>query len=948
MAILPAMVQSVSAAPTPEQLQMLQQLSPQQQQQALKALQKGSVSGFGNVSGSKEATSLNEPEVVTPRAPDGNAAMEATIKEGTDAPTLEEVKEEKEVTQELKQFGYDLFSGTPTTFAPATDIPIPSNYVVGPGDNIQVQLFGKENAEYDLVVSREGKLRLPGIGPVSVAGLTFSKLQSTLQGRIKRQMIGVKANITMGTLRSIRVFVLGDVERPGSYTVSALSNLTNALFVSGGIKPIGSLRNVQLKRRGKVVSRMDLYDLLLKGDTSGDARLLPGDVIFIPPIGKTVGVAGEVRRPAIYEMKTEQTVQEAIEFAGGFLPTAYTKATQLERITLSGEKTLVDIDASQPLNLKKHIQDGDVLRVYSVLDKMQDIVLISGHVQRPGGAQWRPGMRLTDIVPNIDTLLPKPDLEYTLIKREMPPHRHIEMITTRLSEALKDPKSVYNTELKPRDEVFFFGGGTDREKLIEPIIEQLKQQQRYNQPASIVTVSGNVYHPGTYPLAPNMRLSDLIRAAYDLKPKTDLDYVIVSREDHISGKVSAFSTSIRNTMQANGRDIDIVLKPKDQVFVFTTDAMAEKGIRRQALIEPLIEKLRIQSKQGESAPVVTISGYVRDPGQYPLDQKMQIADLIKAAGGLTESAYTLSAELSRYNVVAGQYREIDHKVINNTQIFAGTISREFTLRPYDTLHVKRVPLWSEQQTIELKGEIKFPGVYPFKRGERLSSVIKRAGGFLDQAFIDGAVFLREELREKEQEQINGMAARLESDLAAMALEQSQVQTADKKSDPQSVAMANSLLKQLRQTQAMGRLVVNLNEINWTENEPGEYDVVLKDGDKLFIPTNTQEVTIIGEVQQSTSHLYAEDKDRDDYINLSGGFTYKADEDRVYIVRANGAVVSEDNTAWYGDSKSVRPGDTIVVPLKADRMKPLTLWANVTQILYQLGIAAAAWQTVGVF
>jgi protein involved in polysaccharide export with SLBB domain len=189
----------------------------------------------------------------------------------------------------LEPFGYLLFKGVPVTFAPATDIPVPADYVVGPGDEVRVQLFGSVDENYSLVVNRDGSVNFPDIGPVDVAGLSFADMREVLQARVAEQMIGVRASITLGELRSIRVFVLGDVNRPGSFTVSSLSTMTNALFVSGGVHPIGSLRNVQLKRKGKVVGRLDLYDLMLRGDNSNDARLQPGDVIFIPPIGSTVG-----------------------------------------------------------------------------------------------------------------------------------------------------------------------------------------------------------------------------------------------------------------------------------------------------------------------------------------------------------------------------------------------------------------------------------------------------------------------------------------------------------------------------------------------------------------------------------------------------------------------------------------------------------------------------------
>ena len=203
----------------------------------------------------------------------------------------------------LKPFGYDLFRATPTTFAPATDIPVPTEYVIGPGDTFEVLLIGAGGGRYRLVVGRDGVVDFPELGPIAVAGVRFDAARDLLEQRVAEQMIGMRASISMGALRSIQVFVLGEAESPGSYTVSGLSTITNALLVSGGAKTIGSLRNIQLKRGGQIVGRIDLYDLLLNGDTSADQRLQPGDVIFIPPVGPTVAISGEVRRPAIYEVR---------------------------------------------------------------------------------------------------------------------------------------------------------------------------------------------------------------------------------------------------------------------------------------------------------------------------------------------------------------------------------------------------------------------------------------------------------------------------------------------------------------------------------------------------------------------------------------------------------------------------------------------------------------------
>src|SRR5690606_36154482 len=199
----------------------------------------------------------------------------------------------------LRPFGYSLFAGAPTTFAPVTEIPIPTDYILGPGDSIRLQMFGKENQQHELQVSRDGTIELPQSGPMPVAGLDFDEVKQQLTRWVREKYIGVDAAVSLGELRSMQVFILGEARTPGAYTVSSLSTMTNALFVSGGVKLTGSLRKVQLKRQGKQIAELDLYDLLLRGDTSDDRRLMPGDVIFIPPVGTTAAIEGEVRRPAI-------------------------------------------------------------------------------------------------------------------------------------------------------------------------------------------------------------------------------------------------------------------------------------------------------------------------------------------------------------------------------------------------------------------------------------------------------------------------------------------------------------------------------------------------------------------------------------------------------------------------------------------------------------------------
>ncbi|MCF6337947.1 MAG: SLBB domain-containing protein, partial [Gammaproteobacteria bacterium] len=380
---------------------------------------------------------------------------------------------------------------------------------------------------------------------------------------------------------------------------------------------------------------------------------------------------------------------------------------------------------------------------------------------------------------------------------------------------------------------------------------------------------------------------------------------------------------------------------------------------RSVLLGSVIVQIKEQANSGAPTAVVRVSGLVKSPGEYPLEENMGVADLLRAAGGLTESAYTLEAELSRYHIDQEKGRLTHHVSIQLAAFMSAAewdkTEDQLRLRSYDSLHIKRLPNWTAQRVVEVIGEVRFPGSYPVKRGETLLELLERAGGLTEEAFAEGAVFLRESLRKKEQDQLDAMSLRLESDLAAIDLEKAQASDETQR----SAGMASSLLKQLKATKAVGRLVIDLplllasRNSHWDRDEDEEEsefeeDILLKDGDKLMVPGLTQEVTILGEVQHTTSHLFREGRSVQQYINRSGGMTYRADEDRVYVVRANGAVVPSHSTNWFGTNLEVRPGDTIVVPLDAERMKPLTLWTNVSQIIYQIGIAAASWNAVGIF
>jgi len=721
----------------------------------------------------------------------------------------------------LKPFGYDLFSNVPTTFAPATDMPVPAEYVIGPGDTVKVQLIGSVKASYSLVVGRDGELRFPELGPISVAGLPYDEMQRRIEDTVAEQLIGTRAVVGLGALRAVQVLVTGEAARPGSYTVGGLSTMTNALLVSGGVTPIGSLRNVQLKRDGRVIAALDLYALLLRGDSRNDVRIQSGDLIFIPPVGPTAGVAGEIRRPAIYEFRGAATVGDLVTLGGGLTAEAAPKLARLERIDPARGRVLLDVDLTTAAGRATPLRTGDVLRIEGVRPTLADSVSLEGHVYRPGLSQFRAGLRLTDVLPSVDELRPNADLHYVLIRRELMPSRRVVALSADLGRAYEQPFSDANPVLNPRDRILVF----------------------------------------------------------------DLE-------------------SARTTQLA-----------------------------------PLLEDLRRQGTREEPSQVVSVDGSVRMPGTYPLEPGMTVADLVRAGGSLDEAAFGAEAELARYEVVDGETRRTALITINLAAALAGDTGADIPLAPFDLLTIKQVPQWAQQESISLEGEVRFPGRYAIQRGETLAAVIRRAGGLTDLAFAEGVVFTRQSLKEREAEQIRALTDRLERDLTALALQNSQLQ-AGGQGAAQSLSVGQSLLAELRNAQPVGRLAIDLPRV--LDREPGAAgDILLKDRDRLVVPRRSQEVTVIGEVQTVTSHLYQPGLDRGDYVNLSGGLTQKADDGRIYVVRANGQVVASGGGWFRDDARRIRPGDTIVVPVDTERLPPLPLWTSVTSIIYNLAVAVAA-------
>ncbi|MFT6193209.1 MAG: protein involved in polysaccharide export with SLBB domain [Cognaticolwellia sp.] len=904
-----------SADVSQAQIEQFKQMSPSQQK-ALASTMGVDLSilkskGNGGASNAQQqAPSLNE--LVPPR---DNASSDKTTEPNVElidsqaSNSLLQFSSSKN-SLELKPFGYDLFAGEPSTFAPVSDIPIPSEYMIGPGDSLSIQLYGKETVSYNLTINRQGNVDIPKLGPVNVAGQSFSEAKSLITSIIDERILGVKSNISMGELRSIKVFVLGEAYRAASYTLSSLSTVTQAIYAAGGINDIGSLRNIQVKRRGKVIAELDLYQLLLQGDTSGDISLMAGDVVFIPTVGTTVGIKGEVSRPAIYELKNEQSIAEVISLAGGVKATAYKQVGKIARINKSGLRSVLSVNLLTGQN--SQVKNGDTIEVASVLSTLEQSITVKGHIQRPGIYGWYKNIKLSDILRSINDFKTQPDLEYILITRKNPITGKLTSYNVNFADYIKSQQASSDFVLQAEDTIYVFNKQINRSESLTPLLNVLKAQTQLAELATIVSAKGAVRNPGDYPLTVNATVNDLLNAAMGYTQNSELEYALLARKD------KQLNTSVLYIDLTSATAKNISLTALDRLFLFN------RNKPRTELLEGLIIELRQQADKSKAQNVVSINGDVHFPGQYPYVINMTSNELINLAGGLKESSYLVNADLVRFNHDGIENAEISHQNINPAS--------QFILQSLDNLHIKRIPDWQEKREIELAGEVVFPGSYIIQKGETLKNVIQRAGGLTTEADASATIFTRAALKKQEAEKIAQLQAQLENETA-------QIKLTDDEASSAELTESSALLTQLNSAEAIGRLVIDLPQV--LSNNLA--DIRLDDGDVLYIPKTRESISVIGEVQYATSHLYENGVNFNDYINRSGGLKTRADQERIYIIKADGTVqLASNNNNWFSSQADMlAPGDTIVIPLDLEYKDSLTLWSAVTQIIYNSAVAVAA-------
>ena len=736
------------------------------------------------------------------------------------SPTLLDTIEPERMLRELKQFGYDFFKNSLQLTSAIDAMPVGSQYILGPGDVLSMSTWGAVNLRQELIVDRNGELMIPKVGPVRVWGLPFDKAKTAVGQAMNRYFRNYEMSLTLGKLRTIQVYVVGEVEAPGNYPVSALATVINALAAAGGPSHNGSLRSVRVTRGAKAVATVDLYDMLLSGDRNKDVQLQNGDTIFVPVIGPVVAVAGEVRRPAIYELNGKTTIPDILKMAGGVAASGSLGRIQIERLENNSGRIALDF-VSKGVNFEAELavvelKDHDMVKVFPVQAAMRQVVVVKGHVQQAGEHQFRPGMRLTDLIPSTQVLLPESYLDSVEITRISPPDYRRELITV----------------------------------------------------------------------------------------------------------------SLRRALAGNQAD-NLALQEQDTVKVFSRWDMEEK-------------------------PRVAVNGAVVNPGTYDYYPGMSVRDLVTAAGSAKRNAFLDQAELSRI-VITGDKAQSTRLQLDLGKALAGDAAHNLPLQNDDVLIVRGVTDWQDatDKFMTLKGEVRFPGVYSLAHGERLSSVISRAGGYTDKAYLRGAKFTRRSTRELQQKRMEEFTNKSEKDILQKQSALASVSSSKEELDATKAALEGLLksLERMKSLKAEGRIVIRISAVE--ELKKGSYDVELEGGDQLEIPSRPAVVNVLGQVYNPTSFIHLAGQDVDSYLNKAGGPLNDGETSEMYIVRADGTVFSRQQSSFgvqwsveerhwrFGSflSSSFEAGDTLIVPQKLERISWMREIKDITQILANVALTA---------
>ena len=718
----------------------------------------------------------------------------------------------------MERFGASLFrNGTGNADKLPMDVPIAPDYVLGPGDGLEMDISGGAPQRLKAVVDPEGRVNLPEGGTVMVTGSTMAEAERIIEQALSRRFNNPKVSLSLERLRTVRVYVVGDVARPGAYDISSQSTVLNALYAAGGPTATGSLRLVRHYRGETLISTIDLYDLILRGVRTDVRRLESGDSILVPTAGVQVAVAGEVRRPARYELLHEQTLAEVLALAGGIAPQGSLRQISIDRVEAHERHMQLTLPVAADASAAEveralagfRVSDGDRVYVAPIRPYTEQSVYLYGHVFRAGAYAFHPGMKLSELAGSYSDLLPEPA-------------SHAEIV--RLSGADRQPETIL----------------------------------------------------------------------FDLAAVLE------------------------------GREASPELQPFDVVRIF--------------------------GRYDLDAPMVSIQGAVLKPGSYPLESGMRVGDLVRAAGGFSRSAYRWQAQVASYEVKDGRSVEVEQESVelqpgaadgsdHGSDKGSAGASAGRLLKPGDVVFIRQLPGWSDiGASVTLGGEFRFPGVYGITPGERLSSVVRRAGGFLADSYPQVAVLERPQVRQLNAELRQQLIAKIESTPTPIS-QGAEKGGADPARDFEQ--QKKEILTRLKSEPEPGRLVIHISASvqQWenTENDPPLYA-----GDSLFVPREPGFVIVHGQVNNTNALIYVRGKSLGAYLRDSGGTTRYADTKGIFVIHADGTVAGRSGMHLFGSLLDLpaSPGDLIVVPDKivttSQTWKDLL---NYAQVFASLAIAA---------
>lgn len=808
---------------------------------------------FLNLLPNDQATSISQKLGIE----SGTPLKEEVIMQTIDEPKFQSLVPKKE-TQSLpltvQTFGASLFREAPTTFAPIDLAPAPQDYVLGPGDELRIQLFGSKSISRVIPINREGNILIPEFGVIQVSGLNFLEAKNKIENYVAASMIGTTIDVSLNKLRSIQVFVLGGAFKPGAYTVSSLSNISNVLFFSGGPSESGSLRNIDVKRNGKKVGNFDLYSLLIDGNISSDIKLMSNDVVVINPLGKSVTIRGAVKNPAIYELLDDEGFSDLTKFSSGFKNSADLSKITLSRIAQNGERIYKNLTFDK-IN-SESLKDGDDIFIHSFSNTPRNIIKVVGETSSSGVFAFEEGLKIRDLIKPA-SILENTYTPFVIIEREN----------------LYGSKKLFRTNL------------------LEDI--------------DLISLSPNdivyVLSKGDIEFLNSILVADALK--------------IISEKD--SEKISKFMRS---------SDVDRYQCKSLKLLAKQASTSSIRFVKSKYFPNPKIDALD-QLEFIESCPRIfeekpyliiyalenssVISGEVRNPGIYPTFNISSPFDLLSFAGGVTEKAS------SKMDIFSDEGQSFKLDLSDETSFSEVGIKSSFYLNIASKVK-------NEVFSVILEGALTSPGIYGVKQGERLSDVIKRAGGYKTNAYPYGGMLARKSVAEKEKIAFLKSADQLEESIAT-AISSGRISSTG--GDPTlALTSISNLISNLKEIEPIGRVVTEF-DLDLIEKYP-EKDLLLEPGDRIFIPERMSTITVSGQVLSPTSFSYDPSKKVSNYIDLAGGFSEDADKNRTLVIYPDGRASRVRN---WPNSPDLAPGTTLVIPRDPNPFD----WLVFSQVLFPI-------------